>query len=338
IVSLLRDRWRFVAFLPDDAAGETRALLEEAGAELRVVPGLRRIPHLKPLRALRRAIVDLDPEVVHIILTDQGDGLVPLLATRARRKATLATLNLVVPGRRSWRERISAHALRRPDLVVCVSASVAADARAGGARTTVVPNGVREPELRSDARAALGLETRGLVVGGIGRLDRQKGWDVFCGAARLLAPELPDAVFVVLGEGRERESLAAVPGSEHVRFLGHRERAASYLSAFDMLVVPSRYEAFGLVALEAMLAGIPVIGSRVGGLPEVLGDCGVLVESERPDLLAAAIAGLAGDADRRAAYVRCAASRARARYSAETMASGTEDAYRRLSEQSGKAK
>jgi glycosyltransferase involved in cell wall biosynthesis len=336
VVSLLRDRWRFVAFLPDDAAEQTRTLLADAGAELHAIAGLRRIPRLRPLRTLRGALADLAPDLVHVSLTDQGDGLVPLLAARSRSRASLATLNLVIPGRRAWRERVSARALRVPDLVVCVSESVAAYARSAGARTKVVPNGVREPELRADARAALGIEGSGLVIGGIGRLDRQKGWDILCRAAALLARELADASFVVLGEGPERESLEALPGSERVRFLGHRECAASYLSAFDLLVVPSRYEAFGLVALEAMLAGVPVIASDVGGLPEVLGECGVLVESERPDLLAAAIARLARDAGLRSTYARCAARRARARYSIEAMAAGTEEAYRWLLEH-GKA-
>jgi glycosyltransferase involved in cell wall biosynthesis len=331
IVSQLRERWRFVAYLPAEAA-RARSALAQAGTELRTVGDLQRIPRLRPLRRLRRELADLQPGLVHVSLTDQGDGLVPLLAGRSTRVPLLATLNLVVPDRARWRERVAAQALRMPDVVVCVSQAVAEYARARGARTAVVPNGVPEPVLRPDAREALGLEPAGLVVGGIGRLDRQKGWDVLCRAAALLATELPDVTFVVIGEGPERERLTSVPGAERVRFLGHRNGAASYLSAFDLLVLPSRYEAFGLVALEAMLAGVPVVASNVGGLPEVLGDAGVLVESERPDLLAAALARLSRDAGARSSHARRAAERARTRFSAEAMAHGTETVYRRLLE------
>jgi D-inositol-3-phosphate glycosyltransferase len=75
-----------------------------------------------------------------------------------------------------------------------------------------------------------------------------------------------------------------------------------------------------------------VIASAVGGLPEVVGDAGLLVESERPELLAAAIADLARDPARRAALTHRGAERARARFSPEAMAAGTEDAYRSLLE------
>jgi glycosyltransferase involved in cell wall biosynthesis len=325
----LGERWRFVVLVGDEVADETVRRLTAAGAEVRRVPGVRRIPRPGAILALARALRDVRPALVHVGLTDQGDGLGPLLAARVARRPLLATLHLVVPQRQRRREWVSAFALRLPRLVIGVSESVAAYVRSRGGRATVVLNGIDPPELLPDARAQLDLPADALVVGGIGRIDEQKGWDVLCDAMAAVRTSVPTAVAVVLGDGPGLAELQE-RGGDAVRFVGYRERASSYLPAFDVLAVPSRYEAFGRVAAEAMLGGVPVVASAVDGLPEVVGDAGVLVRPDRPEVLAEALVRLLSDPGERAALAAAGKARATERFAAERMVGEVERVYREL--------
>jgi glycosyltransferase involved in cell wall biosynthesis len=328
LVSKLNGEWRFVALLGDQADEETRRRIGAAGAELIAIPDLRRIPRISSIARMVRALRALNPTLVHVNLTDQGDGLGPLIAARLARRQIVATLNLVIPKRAKWRERVSSWALRQADIVICVSKSVAAYASPKGARTSLVMYGIDEPELVSDPRAALGLSPTKFIVGGIGRLHHQKGWDTLCRAATLVRESLPEVEFAVIGDGPEWESLAHSSSCADVQFLGYREQASSFVRAFDVLVVPSRYEAFGFVALEAMYAGVAVIASEIGGLPEVVADSGALIPPDRPDLLARAIIDLARDPIARSAYAEKAVDRARSLFTRERMALETSNVYR----------
>jgi glycosyltransferase involved in cell wall biosynthesis len=330
LVTTLRDRHRFVAFVSDGADRETVTRLTHAGAEIRVVAGLRRMPTPGAAFRLARAIRALRPDVIHVNLTDQGDGIAPLIAARLSGRPTAATLNLVIPGRARWREQVSRLMLKVPRVLICVSEAVATYARRATPRTTTVLYGIHRPAFASDARRDLGIDGDALVIGGIGRLDRQKGWDVLCQASSAIKAELPEADIIVVGDGPERESLTQAAACAEVRFLGYRETASSLMPAFDLLVVPSRYEAFGLVALEAMHAGVPVIASDVGGLPEVLGNSGVLVPVERPELLARAVLTLARDEATRGRYAKQGAARARSQFSPDRMGDETSAAYRAI--------
>ena len=155
----------------------------------------------------------------------------------------------------------------------------------------MIHNGVADVELEPLARAF-----EGPVLGAIGRLDRQKGFDVLL---RSLA-QVPQAQLVVVGDGQERDALerlaAELDLSERVRFEGWREDARRYLTTFDVLVVPSRFEGFPLVIVEAMLAGLPVVASAVGSVPESVldGTTGLLVPPEDAVALASALRTLLG--------------------------------------------
>lgn len=314
-----------VALLPAAAPGELVDALERAGVETRPVRGLARRPSPLAAARLAAALRMLDPALVHVNLTDQGDGVAALAAASAARRPATATLHLVIPRSAAWLERLSRAALGRTRRVVAVSESVAVYLTERGVATTVVANGVAPPPTDPDARAELGVEAGAALVGGIGRLDRQKGWDVLCAAAPLVRERVPDARIVVVGDGPERERLTALGRDAGVAFAGYRERAGRFAGAFDVVVVPSRYEGFGLVAVEAMLAGVPVVASDVGGLPEVVGDAGVLVPPEDPKALGAAVAGLLTDRERARELGARGRRRAeerfgRARMAAETLA------------------
>jgi len=323
----LRDRFNLSAVVGDRAASETVSQLERAGAEVSVVEGLRRHPSPAGLVRLLVALRGLSPDLVHINCADQGGGLAPVVAARALRASTVATLHLVSPRRWSWLDDVSGLALRRADAVIAVSESVADYLESQGVQGTVVHNGVSVPDQTPNAREVLRLPATGFVVGGLGRLHRQKGWDVLCRAARVVVREIPGSNFVVLGDGPERESLTDDAACGAVRFDGYRDDASALLSAFDVLAIPSRWEGFGRVAVEAMLAGVPVVAARSGGLPEVIGDSGVLVPPEDPAALADGIVRLAESEELRAELGRRGRERAQRRFGIRQMVEGTLRVY-----------
>jgi glycosyltransferase involved in cell wall biosynthesis len=140
---------------------------------------------------------------------------------------------------------------------------------------------------------------RPAVVGFAGRFTPEKGADVFLRAASLVARVVPEAHFVVIGDGRLRRELEALAGDlglleESVRFLGFRDDAADLIAGLDILAVPSRSDGTPLVVGEAMTARVPVVASRVGGLPDQVTHrrTGLLVDPEDPEGLATALASL----------------------------------------------
>jgi glycosyltransferase involved in cell wall biosynthesis len=152
----------------------------------------------------------------------------------------------------------------------------------------------RCPAARTPARGE-----RSAVVGFAGRLIPEKGADVFLRAASLVAGVVLGARFVVIGDGRLRGVLEALAGDlglleERVRFLGFRDDAADLIAGLDILAVPSRSEGTALVVGEAMAAGVPVVVSRVGGLPDQVTHrrTGLVVDPQDPEGLAAALVSL----------------------------------------------
>ena len=129
-----------------------------------------------------------------------------------------------------------------------------------------------------------------------GKMTAFKGLDVLLHAAQRYEAAQPGAFMTVIaGSGQEEENLhrlAKELGLESVHFIGHQDQASlrRLYSTADVFVMPSRSEAFGLVALEAMACGLPVVASRVGGLPDfVNSEVGTLAEGGNPDSLAQAI-------------------------------------------------
>lgn len=324
----LRHEHRFTAMVAGAAPALARARFAEAGASVEVVPGLSRHSSPMGVAAMMRALERMSPELVHVNLTDQGDGMGALLAGRLSRRPVVATLHNAVPGRARWRERVSRVFLALPQRTVAVSASVGRYlAEAGVDGHMVIENGIHAPVTDADARAQLGGEPHRFLVCGLGRLHRQKGWDILCRAAMLVTEQRPDVDFVVLGEGEERSRLAAMAGCRAVRFVGHRPEAPTLLAGADLMVLPSRFEALPLSLLEAMHLGVPVIASRVGGVPEAVDDTAVLVSPEEPEQLAQAILALMEDPDRRRQLALAAKARAQRLFRADRMARQTAALY-----------
>ena len=167
-----------------------------------------------------------------------------------------------------------------------------------------------------------------LVVLAVCRLERQKGVDVAVRALARLREQEPGAHLVVLGEGAERTRLEELARELHVplHLPGRVPDVAAWLRRAAVLVHPVRWEGFGLAVLEAMLAGLPVVASRVSSLPELVadGETGILVSPDDPEALASAIERALGDP---AALGAAGLRRAQERFSVARMAEATLDVY-----------
>ncbi|MCX4746012.1 glycosyltransferase family 4 protein [Kitasatospora sp. NBC_01287] len=195
---------------------------------------------------------------------------------------------------------------RAADLVLGASSDLVARARELGATDARLGPVAAPPREvagldRAAARAALlapGEPDRPLVLA-VGRLVPHKGYAQLLDAAHGLG----DVLVLIAGDGPQQAELAERVAAEQlpVRLLGHRADVPELLAAADLVVIPSRWEARSLVAQEALRAGVPLVATAVGGIPELVGDAAELVPGGDPAALAAAVRSLLADPGRRAA-------------------------------------
>lgn len=225
--------------------------------------------------------------------------LVGWLAARAARRPVIATVHGYTGGDRKNRvyEWLDGIALRRMDRVVAVARPLADRLARDGVRDSrlvVLVNAWRaagSPRSRLEARRALGIPEDGLVIGWVGRLSPEKGPDLFLDAVSRLPATYRASV---VGDGAMRAGLVArahrLGLADRVRWHGTVPEAGRLLPAFDVLALSSRTEGTPIVLLEAMAAGVPVVATAVGGVPDVVpaGEAW-LVPPGNPAALAAAI-------------------------------------------------
>lgn len=216
----------------------------------------------------------------------------------------------------------SAFCFKYADRIIAVSEAVKANLAAQGLEKNVrvVYNGVDmerfAPLCIEDARSKTGLQEAAPVFGVFGRLSAEKGQLSAVEAFARAFPDRPDAVLLVVGDGKDEQMLknraSELAISDRVRFIGFTREIALLIAACDAVLVPSLKEGFGLTAVNAMAMGRSVIASRVGGLSEVVadGETGLLVEPGDIDSLADAMRTIA--ADLAMAYQLGRAGRARA--------------------------
>ena len=182
-------------------------------------------------------------------------------------------------------------------------------------------------------RKELGLPPDGAIVGTVGRLVPIKGLEWLLKAAPQVLAQFPQACFVIIGDGPllgELRQLTSKLGiGLRVVFLGAREDVPECLAALDLFVLPSLNEGMGRVLLEAMAVGLPVVATRVGGIPDIVpdGTTGLLVPPRDDRALAEAILILLRDRSRRAAYGEAARRHVDGRFDVETMVRNIERLY-----------
>jgi glycosyltransferase involved in cell wall biosynthesis len=207
------------------------------------------------------------------------------------KKASKRYLWGLLPGIGLWWYRIRLSRLLRsigPHHVICVSDAV----REGliehcgfaSSKISTIHNGIDpcrfQPllENRSARRAEWGIPHHALVFGAVGRLEREKGYDIGLGLVGRLVADFPnrDIRLVIIGDGSKEDELRRISSQaglqERVKFISFTERTWQCYPAFDVLIMPSRIEGLPLVLLEAMACGCPPIAMAVGGIPEVITD------------------------------------------------------------------
>jgi glycosyltransferase involved in cell wall biosynthesis len=207
------------------------------------------------------------------------------------------------PIRSHW---LAHKAYRRAVYVAAVAPQVADVVRAYDAEIRVQVVHSSSSGLHFDAARSAAIRSAypgKTIVGHVGALDNdQKGQEYIIAAARALAASYADLQFVLVGGGDDEVMLRALAdGLDNVTFTGFVDNVGDYLAAFDLFVLPSNREGIGSILLDAMDRGLPVIASRVGGVPDIVHDDhnGILIEAGRVDQLRAAILALRADPARR---------------------------------------
>ncbi len=189
-----------------------------------------------------------------------------------------------------------------------------------------------------EGRRKWGLPPEALIVGGVGRLHYQKNFRLFLEVAAEVCKRVPQAFFVIAGEGAEMPALEELSRqlgiASRVRFLGFVKEMPELYECLDLLLLTSHFEGTPLTVLEAMAMGVPVVASRVDGVAEVLqdGQDGMLVSPGRGDLFVEEICRVLDDPDLRRGLARAGQEKARRQFSAEAMVRRVEDLYRRYLE------
>jgi len=206
-------------------------------------------------------------------------------------------------------------------------------------KVVVLPNWVDAADFRFSAenrdriRTKYGIPKTSIVVGAAGRLSPEKGLLTLVDAFADVVKFREDAHLVIAGEGPQRCEIESrirnlnLSGRAHL--MGHVPDAPSVYSVFDIFVLPSHYETFGIALLEAMYCGLPVIASNIGGIPDLIKPevNGVLVDPENPDQLSLALVQLLLDKPKRERLGMCARSDATTQFSKAVLVDKLVDYY-----------
>jgi len=212
-------------------------------------------------------------------------GFLGVLLKKVKKKPLIITVHgsdILVLRKNRVTKFLVANVLKNADYIIAVSRYL---------KREVVNLGVEESKVRviyagisfsfSNEKEKKGKEKRAVYIGS---LVKQKGVDILLKAFKDIDGEL-----FIIGDGKERDSLEKIAGKK-VYFLGEMENLDKIFSKASVLILPSREEGFGLVLLEAMSNGIPVIATRVGGIPEIINNKnGLMVEIENVEELRKAI-------------------------------------------------
>lgn len=295
-------------------------------------------------RAVRTAAARFRPDVMHVHWWFPGGLAVwPGSAQGIPWVLTSHGTDLFLLDRFPAARAVAGPIFRRATEVTVISSPLVPRAErlgVGTDRITVIPMPLTESVFGSPANAQDRDPGHVLFVG---RLVERKGVEFAIRALKVLTERGRDLTFSIVGDGPEREALERLTDALDLRhrvgFVGALppQEVARWYRRAAVLVFPTvtdwkgEQEGFGMVLVEAMRAGLPIVASRSGGIPDVIrdGDTGVLVAERDVDGLAEAIEGLIGDADRRTALAAAAQRDVQARFAPASIAERFEAVYRR---------
>jgi glycosyltransferase involved in cell wall biosynthesis len=284
---------------------------------------------------MARLLRQEQPDIVHthLVHADVYGGLAAIAAG-----ATLvSTKHNDDPFRRGSFRHVERLLARREARIICITDALARfNVREVGlpkAKIAVVHYGLDELPAAWGPPGDWDLPEEAPLLLAISRLEQQKGLDVAIEAlARIRAAGSPATLLILGGGGLEAElqALADARGlTSATVFAGRTGDVAYWLERADVFVHPARWEGFGLVLLEAMLARLPIVASDVSSIPEIVvdGETGYLVPVDDVERFASATATLLEDAGRRRAFGDAALERAQSQFSVDRMANGTLAVY-----------
>ena len=291
---------------------------------------------------LSRIIKQLKPDIVH---AHDPHG-VAMAALALSMSTQLAKPPLVAARRVDFHLRgssLSRWKYRQVDCFICASEAIRQMLVGDGVpavRAVTVHEGIDLARVASAPAAKLHedlwLPHHAPIVGNVAALVPHKGQRHLIDSARLVLPQVPDARFVIAGEGELRPALERQIKDhhleKHVFLAGFRPDVLSLHKAFDIFVMSSVAEGLGTSLIDAMAAGKPVVATTAGGIPEVVvdGETGILVPPRDHDAMAAAIVKLLKDDGLRRCMGEAGLARARAMFSAERMVQDTLRVYERV--------
>ena len=331
-----------------EALGHPAVLVAHEGGELRrrASEGLRFLGFsprsefdVHAAWQLVRILDDVQPEVVHA-----HDPMAVSLAAMALQMRTRRPDPLLVAARRVdfhlKRHAFSKWKYRQVDVFIAAShviATMLADDGIPPDRIETVHDGVnvslvdKQPPV--DAHAAFGLPHGAPIVGNVAALAAHKGQRHLVAAAARVVREVPDARFLIVGEGELREPLERqvrdLGLDRHVRLTGFRPDVLGLMKSFDIFAMSSVTEGLGSAVLEAMACARPIVGTSAGGLPEAVADgvTGRLVPPHDEAALATAIVDLLRDVSLRARFGAAGRQRVEREFSIERLVAGTLRVY-----------
>ena len=309
---------------------------------------MRRGPNLWGMLQIRKHALDNGFDLVHSH-GYKSDILLGFMPKGFRRLPMIATLHgyMSTGGitRMRFYEWMDRTILTRLEKVVLVSETMKTHPKLSSLRAgnfTVIPNGISKPgaiwanpSSTEHTRLAAFCE-KGFIIGAVGRLSAEKGFDCLIEAFGEVTRTVPEAKLLILGEGRMREALEAKIRAygltDKVLMPGYVSDASIYMKFFDVFVLASITEGLPMTLLEAMHAALPVVSTKAGGVVNVLRDehTGLLVGHSDPSALAAAIKKLYLDVNLRQKLGSAAQQEVFEKYSSRRMALEYVEVYREV--------
>jgi len=311
--------------------------LEDQGIEVHMIGGERGLTP-PTVGRLRRLVKDLEIDLIHAHLPTMG-----IVARIVSPVPVVYTEHNMADSYRPLTRALNRLTYGRNAAATAVSGAVAGTVSTWpGEPPIVIPNGVAvhvEPEQILTAREELRISPSDPLVVHVGNIRPGKGHDVLIDAARYLHRRMPSVRFASIGGEKYPGDLDRVRNraieaglEEHLRFLGRRTDALSFVAAADIFVNPSSVEGLPVAILEAMALGRPVVAAAAGGVPGIVkdGETGILVEPNEPKALAAGIEKLLNDPFLAERLGQAAQDMVEKEYGLEPMVQATEDVYRQV--------
>lgn len=324
--------------------GGLPASFDEAGCPIDDVGRLDGIFDLKRYRSTLRIVREFRPHIIHGAVFE-GVALASLCGRFGRVPVVIGE-ETSDPRNRRWKGHLLARLLAGlTDHCVGVSPSAGRyltdTIHVPASKVSVINNGVEMPELPSrerlaELRAELGIDDSDFVIGSVGRMvDEQKRFGDLIQAISRLA-DIPHVKLLLLGDGRQRSRLEQLAVKLGVRgrviFAGYQFVVGHFLGLMDVFALVSEREAFGLVNAEAMRCSLPVVATRVGGIPDVVrhNETGLLVDPRDIEAMVRAFRRMIADPELSMSMGAAGKLRADREFSAESYIRRVDNLYQRL--------